>query len=1041
MSRIQGKVGRFVAEKEHATAMREAAVDRIPRPLSKWRARIFALFVSAALIISLFAVLSVVTNPSDQNSNPPQFTLPRTQYYNERDQISFNFETTIGASVGDVNSIAMGDLDNDGDLEIVTVSYNDLTVWRSTADPWQLWDAYTAGDFAWETGTCVAVGDLDNDGWLDIVAADDDTNVWCWRNDGTPFESWGLPNRITTTSVIQPFAVVDLVIVDLDHDAWPDVIVVDNSTDGINVYMCQNDHSPFSGLWSGMADGYVPASAATCIDAADINLDGWPDLVVGHASGKVVGWENNYDPFGTIMTKHLLCDLSVRSASVNDLALGDLDNDCDIDIVTADNREEIYAWENQGGSGSWNPMTGLSISGLLGYNATALRIADLDNDGWPDVFAGTDEEGKMLTVENDHSCWADTWDLTLMGYGGEGRVLSVGVGDIDKDGDLDSISGHYDFSGGGGTVLSWQNALMHRNMPFYSEGYVDYGNPANDGTLGDLDNDGDLDGIIARNLNATAGELVLIRNTEPNPEMYSLEVGSTLSSVAVADLDADGDLEIIGGVSGALYLWYNIGDPWTGGWPRVTIETDAAFGYANIRTGDLDMDGYIDIVVGGTGGSANLLRVYRNDGTPLDGGWTMNAAAQMFPGVVLAIELADVDKNGTLDILATGNSGSSNKIVVYENDWTPFSGYWPKHDIGTTTPSGSYPYSIVAADLDNDCDVDLAVAETYGGNRVFVFENDGTPYDALWSWAIANTFFDDLWSISAADFDLDGDIDLVVGGDADEADEVQVLINNGAPFSSVWDLHPVGAPNNRVIVVVCGDMDNDCDSDIIALTMIPSRLYLYWNIGAQVTETAVDVAPSSIDADTSAAVVRIRVHPNGIASDNPAVVRYWCFRIYAGDGITPLTPDEMNETFRSFSLYRDNGDLVWSNVSDNVVTDYQELHGNVVVMAISGLDDDRIVAQLSDAYFFFVVELQWGANIPGFRVYFDPTEWNSSWMANLLEIETIGKCLSVQITSAVMTKAITVIVIPEFASLLVPILAMIAVVLAMRGIRGARKTS
>lgn len=161
-----------------------------------------------------------------------------------------------------------------------------------------------------------------------------------------------------------------------------------------------------------------------------------------------------------------------------------------------------------------------------------------------------------------------------------------------------------------------------------------------------------------------------------------------------------------------------------------------------------------------------------------------------------------------------------------------------------------------------------------------------------------------------------------------------------------------------------------------------------------------------------------------------------------GDDITPLTPEEMNETFRSFSLYRDNGDLVWSNVSDNVVvTDYQELHGNVVVMAISGLDDDRIVAQLSDAYFFFVVELQWGANIPGFRAYFDPTEWNSSWMANLLEIETIGKCLSVQITSAVMTKAITVIVIPEFASLLVPILAMIAVVLAMRGIRGARKTS
>lgn len=740
------------------------------------------------------------------------------------------------------------------------------------------------------------------------------------------------------------------------------------------------------------------------------------------------------------MTKHLLCDLRDRSASVNDLKVGDIDNDCDVDIVTSDDKKEIYAWQNLGGVNSWDPMANISVVGVLGYNATALAFADFDNDGWLDILAGTDNEGKVMTIENDQSCWSETWDMTLMGLGGEGRVLSVGVGDLDLDGDIDSITGHFDYSGGGGTALSWENILMHRNMAFVIDNSMNYGSLANDGVLVDLDNDGDLDGLVACNLNVTGGELLLIQNTQSGPPLiFSLEVGATMMSVAAADLDNDGDEEIIGGISGYLYMWYNIGDPWTGGWPMLTIESDATLGYAHIRTADFDLDGDIDIVVGGTGPSGDRVRVYQNDGNPLDGGWKMNVVTATFPGVVISLDVADFDNNGSMDIVAGGNSDAMNKLVVFENDKTPFSGYWTKYDIGTLG-SGSYPQSIVAADFDNDCEADIAVGESHGSNRVYALMNDGTPYDGLWTSSIANTMLDDVWAISAADFDLDGDMDIAVGGDVGDTYQVRILVNEGSPFSMPWSTHDVGAPGSRVLAIVVGSLDKDADPEVLALCM-NTRMYPYFNVGAQVMLEAIDVSPPSISADTSDDVLRIRVSPNGISSDDPAVVKKWCFHVYATDGVTPLTPTEMNETFRSFSLYRYNGDLVWNNVSDSLVHSNATLSGNAVVLNISGSDPDSAVAQLTSAYMFFVVDLQWGASIPGFRVYFDPDGWNGTLEANLLVIEDVEKCLSVQPATGVMTGAITVIVIPEFSSLLVPMVGMIAAVLAMRSLRGARKTS
>jgi len=97
----------------------------------------------------------------------------------------------VGASTTDVYGMAVGDLDNDGDLDIVSSSNSgedyEVIAWQNDGTPFSgLWTQYDVGAST-DHVLAVAVGDLDNDGDLDIASgsySSEDYEIIAWKNIG-----------------------------------------------------------------------------------------------------------------------------------------------------------------------------------------------------------------------------------------------------------------------------------------------------------------------------------------------------------------------------------------------------------------------------------------------------------------------------------------------------------------------------------------------------------------------------------------------------------------------------------------------------------------------------------------------------------------------------------------------------------------------------------------------------------------------------------------------------------------------------------------
>ncbi|MCK4614238.1 MAG: PD40 domain-containing protein, partial [Thermoplasmata archaeon] len=145
-------------------------------------------------------------------------------------------------------------------------------------------------------------------------------------------------------------------------------------------------------------------------------------------------------------------------------------------------------------------------------------------------------------------------------------------------------------------------------------------------------------------------------------------------------------------------------------------------------------------------GGVHEIYVVVDDVKPGDGNWSNNVASRSVdvwesleisfgegnPVVattsdVLSTATADLDNDGDKDILVGTRNG---EIFVMENDGTPFSGTWNRHDIGSSDDINN----IAIADFDNDGDLDVATGtDLYASYELEVWENDGTPFDGTWT--------------------------------------------------------------------------------------------------------------------------------------------------------------------------------------------------------------------------------------------------------------------------------------------------------------------
>ncbi|MFN0117654.1 MAG: FG-GAP-like repeat-containing protein, partial [Elusimicrobiota bacterium] len=264
--------------------------------------------------------------------------------------------------------------------------------------------------------------------------------------------------------------------------------------------------------------------------------------------------------------------------------------------------------------------------------------------------------------------------------------------------------------------------------------------------VGDIDNDGDNDIVINGKDISDNPQLRLYKNNgngtfdNAQTEIDGLNGGLHTSSVALGDYDNDGDLDILvtgldASFSNQFRIYKNNGDG-TFDSSQIEVETTNAGYYENgaVAWGDYDNDGDLDIVITGYDASfVRRVRVYKNNGNGTIDSTQIEVEFPLTDGVIRGdVAWGDYDNDGDLDILANGdNAGSVPDLRVYKNIGD---GTFDFNQITVDAADNGLEYGGVAwGDYDNDGDLDILVSGISSGfqPQLRVYKNNGNgTFDA-----------------------------------------------------------------------------------------------------------------------------------------------------------------------------------------------------------------------------------------------------------------------------------------------------------------------
>ncbi len=343
----------------------------------------------------------------------------------------------------------------------------------------------------------------------------------------------------------------------------------------------------------------------------------------------------------------------------------DFDSDGDLDVLAAEwLNDKISWWENTNGLGTtWTEHLVDDVNSI-----SRLHIEDINNDGYIDIIGETHAPGNLAWWENDGS--GLTWTMHSI----EGQIYtpnSIDTGDIDGDGDMDILA----VSRFEQNVWWWENI---NNGSDWSRHIINSNwLGAYSVRAGDVDQDGDVDVMTA----GDKGVVWWTNNDGSGQSWTEISVDQTpyCTCATINDIDSDGDIDIAGANDEIVSWWENLdgsGTTWT---KHIVSDTGFMNEFCSVVTEDVNLDGNIDIVAGGTINNNAICLWENDDGSGLT--WTERVINSSSGADCLAI--GDINGDSSVDIVS---------IEGFNLKWWNFVGY----------ASGSLESSILYLNSDPD---------------------------------------------------------------------------------------------------------------------------------------------------------------------------------------------------------------------------------------------------------------------------------------------------------------------------------------------------
>ncbi len=355
----------------------------------------------------------------------------------------------------------VADFDDDGDLDILMTVYLDpedrdskIIVWYENTDGHGDYGERHAISAMEDDHPYVPyAGDLDNDGDEDVITrmyrgVGDVRIVWYENMDGNG--DFGPQREITNDPRGAPR---NLVVVDIDHDGDLDVLydLKDSQDDLTEIVLRENTDGRGS---FGPPQTIIEYIGANCRPAADdLDGDGDVDVVVARTSqgpdqwspSDYLAWFENTDGAGDLGSEHTIYDVGegnfLAAFGVEVIQAHDLDGDGDLDVLASYqdsnfDQHNVYWYENRDGRGTFGRQRLITTDAPL---AGSLDAADLDKDGDLDVLSASRYDGKIAWYENVNGR-GTFGPQQIIQTGARLTNPSVYAADFDGDGDLDVLS-------------------------------------------------------------------------------------------------------------------------------------------------------------------------------------------------------------------------------------------------------------------------------------------------------------------------------------------------------------------------------------------------------------------------------------------------------------------------------------------------------------------------------------------------------------------------------------------------------------------------